>query len=503
MRIIISILTFLFQIGTFAQGAYYYQHLKPFNNEIFDVAEGDNGFLTVGRSSGGDGNGGFLLYIGIDGNVKWEKNVNLEYLSIDAFDYRSITYQSPYFYTIGRAGINNERKYLLSKIDEQGNIQYSEIIDTPFQLGNDNLPSKIISDKNSLFIAGSGITDFGTKGELLKLDLDGNIVWKNKYSQYPNSTQYSEYLLDIKKTNDNSYLLELYSDAFSSYDISTIIKINNNGDEIWRKSYDTIIPTNLTSDSLGFISAAPYKDSHVIALFNVTNEDQYNPITYPRRDFALIEYDEYGQEIGYKRFYNPAALASSNIQVNTKNEVFILSSSEYGETEGYHLGVIKLNSELEIEWSNFYKKDNPFAELPEAGPLFNNGHLTKDGGFILSAQDFYFEFGSHYYNSTLLKLDCIGDTVWNSNSCLSPEFSDVTLFPNPSINNFTIQIPSLPEYSEIILKIYDVSGKLVKEFSFKDKNVINVNTIEWAKGVYNCVIFINGQYLNTKKIIKK
>src|SRR5690554_287022 len=502
MRFIIVILIFLLHLSVFSQNAFYYQHIKPISTNLFDVAEGENGYLAVGRSSEEVYDKGFLLFLNKDGDLQWEKTVNLETLGVDVSEYRSAIYKSPYFYIIGKKYLDNEVKYLFSKINKEGDILFSKIIDTPFQLAMDNFPSKIILDDDILLVAGSGASETGTKGELLKLDLEGNIIWKQKYSQFPNSTQYSEYITDVKKSKDKSYLLEIYSAGFSSYDISTIIKIDQEGDELWRKSYDTIIPSSLTNDSLGFISATPYRNSHVLALFNIYNEDQYNYLTYPRRDFALIEYNEFGQEINYKRFYNPTAIATADVQTNELNELFIFASSEFGEIEGYHLGVMKLNLDNEIKWRKFYKKENPLDTLVQAGPLFEKGIKTSDQGFIMVAYDFYFEFGSAYRNPGVLKLDCIGDTTWNYNSCLSPNFKDITLFPNPTIDDFTIQIPSLSAQSEINLKIFDVSGKLVRELSFKDKNVINISTAKWSKGVYSCVIYLDNKFLDRKKIIK-
>lgn len=502
MRFIIVILIFLLHLSVFSQNAFYYQHIKPISTNLFDVAEGENGYLAVGRSSEEVYDKGFLLFLNKDGDLQWEKTVNLETLGVDVSEYRSAIYKSPYFYIIGKGYLDNEVKYLFSKINKEGDILFSKIIDTPFQLAMDNFPSKIILDDDILLVAGSGASETGTKGELLKLDLEGNIIWKQKYSQYPNSTQYYEYITDVKKSKDKSYLLEIYSAGFSSYDISTIIKIDQEGDELWRKSYDTIIPSSLTNDSLGFISATPYRNSHVLALFNIYNEDQYNYLTYPRRDFALIEYNEFGQEINYKRFYNPTAIATADVQTNELNELFIFASSEFGEIEGYHLGVMKLNLDNEIKWRKFYKKENPLDTLVQAGPLFKKGIKTSDQGFIMVAYDFYFEFGGAYFNPGVLKLDCIGDTTWNYNSCLSPNFKDITLFPNPTIDDFTIQIPSLSAQSEINLKIFDISGKLVRELSFKDKNVINISTAKWSKGVYNCVIYLDNKFLDRKKIIK-
>lgn len=501
MRISFTILLLLLQSYSFSQSAFYYQHIKPMDSKLFDVVEGEDGYLSVGVEQTNKDKG-FLLFINKNGVVEWEKKINFQDTTIISSVFMSVVYAAPYFYAIGIAQIDSENKYLVTKIDAAGEILFSKILETPHTFSDDNYPSKALLNGETILIAGSAPSDVGTKGELLRIDLDANILWQKVYNCFPNSTLYSERIVNVKKTVSNNYLLEIYCSNFNGKDVSVIISIDNEGNELWRKKYDTLIPSSHSSDSLVLLSATPYKENNTIVLFVVANADQYNSINYPREDFALIEYDEYGQEIDYKRFYNPTALVRADIQTKESDELFILGSKEYGEIEGYHLGLIKLNSHKEIEWEKFYKKENPLDTLIQAGPLFENGKLTSDNGFIMVAYDFYFEFGGAYFNPGVLKLDCIGDTTWNYNSCLSPNFKDITLFPNPTIDDFTIQIPSLSAQSEINLKIFDISGKLVRELSFKDKNVINISTAKWSKGVYNCVIYLDNKFLDRKKIIK-
>src|SRR5699024_9162690 len=129
-----------------------------------------------------------------------------------------------------------------------------------------------------------------------------------------------------------------------------------------------------------------------------------------------------------------------------------------------------------------------------------NGKFTSDGGFIIVAQDFYYEFNDTYYNSTVLKLDCQGDTTWNYGSCLSPRFDDLTIFPNPFSNSITVQVPNIPDQNILDVKIYDVLGRLIYSFQYVNKKVIQINSSGWAEGVYNCVFNVNGKYLTNKKI---
>lgn len=299
--------------------------------------------------------------------------------------------------------------------------------------------------------------------------------------------------------------MEIYSAGNVSYDISTIVKIDKNGNEIWRKSYDTLISSHLTDDSLSFRSSTPFKKNHTLTLFSVINSDQYSPISYPRCDFALIEYDSIGNELNYKRFYNPTSLSNiADIISNGKDEVFILTSAEYGSTEGFYIGAIKLNSNLEIEWRKFYKKINSLDTNFQVGASFYNGILTSDGGVGMVGNDLYYysEFNNHYYNSTILKLDCQGDTIWNYNHCLSPNIHDFSIFPNPFSDNFTVQIPNISDNSVITTKIFDVTGKLIALKTFYDTPILQLDASNWSNGIYHCVFYVDGEFYEMKKILK-
>ncbi len=73
--------------------------------------------------------------------------------------------------------------------------------------------------------------------------------------------------------------------------------------------------------------------------------------------------------------------------------------------------------------------------------------------------------------------------------------NDVTLYPNPSKENVTINI-SQPIIVSIQINIYDNAGKLVYEKNSKDnKTVIDVS--EWTKGIYTLEI------KQSKPLIKK
>lgn len=194
-------LLFIIQKVSFSQGAFYYQHIKSVNNEMFAIAEGNTVFLSIGRNTTAASiiNNGYIICQDKQGKLLWDKEVVPVNDSITALEYRTIVFKSPHFYLMGTVLVHNETKYLFSKMSESGEILFSKILNTPFALGYDNFPSKMLLDNDTILVAGSGPTDVGTKGELLKINLNGDILWQKKYSQFPNSTQYAERLRNIKK----------------------------------------------------------------------------------------------------------------------------------------------------------------------------------------------------------------------------------------------------------------------------------------------------------------
>ncbi len=80
------------------------------------------------------------------------------------------------------------------------------------------------------------------------------------------------------------------------------------------------------------------------------------------------------------------------------------------------------------------------------------------------------------------------------------ELSNIILSPNPITN---ISILSLPPEAEIDqLKIYNISGVLVKEVSITSDNYI-LNNMDYASGLYFYQVSSNDKHIKTEKFIVK
>ena len=78
-------------------------------------------------------------------------------------------------------------------------------------------------------------------------------------------------------------------------------------------------------------------------------------------------------------------------------------------------------------------------------------------------------------------------------------FGDIKLYPNPTEGDFIIDF--LKPYNDLEIIIYDINGKIVEEYKFKNKSRINLNP-NISAGLY-FVKIINSSQLTILKLIKK
>lgn len=72
----------------------------------------------------------------------------------------------------------------------------------------------------------------------------------------------------------------------------------------------------------------------------------------------------------------------------------------------------------------------------------------------------------------------------------------VSVYPNPSGNRFFVETNSS---DELILNLFDISGKLVFNENAQDKSIIDLTALN--EGVYTLTIKTSGQSINRKLVI--
>ncbi|MBW7868584.1 MAG: T9SS type A sorting domain-containing protein [Brumimicrobium sp.] len=496
MRLFIIIVYLMCFGQIIAQGAFYYKHIQPYSNQSFSVAESKNGFLIVGQNAvqGGESNG-FLMKIDKQGNVIWDKIVNAP--EPDKYEnYRAVVYHDGYFYVGGLRRIEGNQHNLILKVDSNnGDIIGDYMFGNDKVLANDNLIGDIKLNSEGLLIATSGFdsTSMSTVAELIQLDFQANVLWKKIYSADLNTSHFSDRMTKIEPMDDG-FLLKMNSLDVPLWQTNHfIIRTDLNGNEIWRKNMRNYQSSSTGSDSLlWFADATPFKKKNVIAHFVI---DNITDSTYTQ-NIVVVEFDENGNEIFYKKYPEKTeGIGPSDIFSDNDNNIYILGGQEVSPPYYSQLYAAKLNPEKEFLWENHYGE----KDITE---LYIHSLLTSDGGVLIGGRDLLYEVSNNRYYSILVKTDCEGNTEWNYESCRSPSFDDITIFPNPSSDNFIVQIPTIPEHSVIRLEVYDMMGKLVSRNEYIDKEVLKINSSTWNSGVYHCIFYVDNEYFKSKKIIK-
>jgi hypothetical protein len=176
--------------------------------------------------------------------------------------------------------------------------------------------------------------------------------------------------------------------------------------------------------------------------------------------------------------------------IQNVNLRFYLSSDRYITTNDYKLGGSWQWDDMSAEayYSGDFSTQIP-SNIP-AGQYYVGMIMTVNG---FSEDDY-----SHN-NSTSLANPIM---VYNSSGMAENEFSgSVMLYPNPVIDDLTIEIQEGNNLNSYSLLIYDLTGKLVVNEYIKEQfNKINLNNL--VPGMYIAKIASGHSYL-TRKFIKK
>ena len=163
------------------------------------------------------------------------------------------------------------------------------------------------------------------------------------------------------------------------------------------------------------------------------------------------------------------------VMTNTLYDVFVRIECTYGfklstaaNSTGYNCIYVKANA---FSWSTFYLKFCP----PSAGVWYGNISATCNTGGGSTAYV--------YANGTgRPKLRSFENQDNIETSTESSEAS-VNLYPNPAIDNFTIQLNNIAPNE---ISIWDISGRMVMKVDKEllNSSEININNSKLTKGLY-------------------
>ena len=123
------------------------------------------------------------------------------------------------------------------------------------------------------------------------------------------------------------------------------------------------------------------------------------------------------------------------------------------------------------------------------GGLYSGVQNIEGGSSLLC---FYHNGETYYFNNST-----------NCNIVLSNNdnfINNITVYPNPITERSILQLPLEAEIDH--LKIYNISGKLIKEETISSDNYI-LNNMNFASGLYFYQVSSKGKHIKTEKFIVK
>ncbi len=469
----------------------------------------DGGYIVTGGSKSHDGDVGgnygdydfWIVKLDESGGLVWETNLGGS--NEDWADSIKQTTDGGYIVAgrtesnDGDVGENNGyRDYWIVKLDESGGLVW----ETNLGGGDWDWATDIEQTTDGGYIvAGAAQSNTGDVGGnvgntgnsdywIVKLDVSGVLVWENNFGGNDR-----EYPSDIDQTTDGGYIVSGRSESNNGdvggnngeYDI-WIVKLDETGNLVWE--------TNLGgSDFDGANSIQQTIDGgYIVAGASTSNNGDVGE-NWGAADFWIVKLDASGNLIWETNLGGTLDEgAESILQIADGGYIIAGNSSSYnidvgGNNGGYDYWIVKLGPYGSLVW-----EDNIGGSDVDRA---NSIQQTTDGGYIVAGRsksddgDVGGNNGSNDF--WIVKLDAdlsVGDYTISK---------DITLYPNPAANTFTIA-----NLSEEINKveILDLQGRIILVIPEIQNKIVDISKLQAAMYIVKVYASTN---VYTQQIIKK
>lgn len=411
---------------------------------------------------------------------------------VNGFAYKTTDFDPSADIALLSANSNGEVSFL-AKYDKAGNFKWVK-----------NFDEKLILVLNNSFYGNSSNT-------ISKYDFNGNEIWRanipnRKAPVFDKKSQFY-FLTDSTQS-------EYYQRPLSICAIDTLGKLkfkkeltqSSNSKFSGCKLYFVNEKLVISGGFWGDVDMDPQNSSNIITntkMYELFQRGQYTGIWVPDFRNFLAEYDPKGNLI----FVNDHYVVPSLIKSDKSGNVFIVGSflgsvnldlknsekislstigfanylAEY-DSDFNIISAVKLS---EIDISQMYIVTPYVNDLYFSSNYaimvgrFNNLHLSQGAILYPNYPEFYIAIYKNFQISPLIMHSNVGI---NSSS--------ISIYPNPAIDKFTIEIPQMTEI--YTLTIYDINGQAIDKQLIKEiKTQIDISNLK------------NGMYflkLNTDKI---
>lgn len=410
----------------------------------------DSGYIIVGwTESFGNINGDiYLIKTDCSGDTLWTKTYSGIY-SAKGF---SVQQTSDIGYIITGStyvGGGAENVYLI-KTDSLGDTLWTRTYSAG-TIYNWGYSVQTTADGGYIIVGGAqGSGGFDDQDVLLiKTDSLGNELWIKKYG----SSSDAEDGRDVCQTSDKGYIVVGWTTFPGPYTLY-VVKIDSLGNVLWERMYTSI------GCAAGWSILKNYLGNYIIGGSIVPE------------DVLLMEIDPSGTML-WKQTYGGIDQDVGYCVVQTSDSGYVISGCySYYAPEGY-VYVVKTNQFGDTVWTKVCD------QMPSGRGYYIQ--QCNDGSYIIVG----ITLGGTAANIYLIKLDMDFAGI-KENEAKETSFL-LKPYPNPFNTKITI-FYTVPYYSNIMLNIYDLSGRCIRTLLNGEKPVgnytINLNAKDLSSGIY-------------------
>jgi hypothetical protein len=485
---------------------------KTYGGIYSDIARGvvvtpENDYIVVGTAlsenfDDTDGKGfadAWVMKISKDGQQLWKKS----YGGTNDDVANTINPTADGGYLIGGETASNDGDVKVNKgkfdawlfkIDKNGTLLWEKT----FGGSDDDYKGDAFETKNGNIILGivskSNDGDFvGINGKedcwFLKLDRQGNVLWKKEFGG-----SNSDNTRSIKPIDDKTFVAVGRTESIDGNFLNNtqgdfILKMDTDGNFIWVKSFTTY--NGFIYTLMGFEAVTILSDNTIAAV-----GFEHRPFT--RVDLFLIKCDTSGKELMKKFFGGNGFDSGQDVKALPDGGMIILGTTNSTDSiskksNDSDIWLLKLDKDGNTVWNKL---------LGGSKEEFSGDCVIAHDNSILvvgetESSDSIFNKNNGREDWAIIKVkDDIRNSIQNS------DYTDrISVFPNPTDGFINIRLNDIDNPH---IALIDLSGRLIREYKIAPiKDVLRLDLSDIKNGTYILSIKSMNQIYNQKIVILK
>jgi hypothetical protein len=298
-------------------------------------------------------------------------------------------------------------------------------------------------------------------GSLIKTDSNGELLWQKYYEAEKTSS--------VIQLEDGGYI---FTGIVSSSTNVYLMRTDSIGNSVWSKTY------NFYSDYSKENKLCHTLDGGFLIMFNGSN------------DIGLIKTDSSGNFIWSKSYGYFGDECGNSLQSTSDGNYIIAGYTTSFGNGDKDFWIIKINNAGDTLWTKYFGSTND--DIGKSIIQNINGEYTLVGETHLTGSP----------SILLARLASDSLTVINSD-VISYDFELEQNYPNPFNPSTKIKY-SVPQSSNVIIRIYDILGNEIETLVNEEKQTGTYEITWYAESLLSGVYFYQlkaGDFIQTKKMV--